>query len=121
MAIPLLICDDSNMARKQVLRSLPDGWDVDISYATNGVEGIDAIRAGKGEMVFLDLTMPEMDGYQVLELVRDEKHKSIVIVISGDIQPEARDRVMAMGALEFIKKPINKDKLADVLHQYGLL
>lgn len=121
MAIPLLICDDSNMARKQVTRSLPDGWEVDVTYAANGLEGMDAIRAGKGEMVFLDLTMPEMDGYQVLEAIRDERLKCIVIVISGDIQPEARDRVMALGALEFIRKPINKEKLADVLHQFGLL
>lgn len=121
MAIPLLICDDSNMARKQVTRSLPDGWEVDVTYAANGLEGIEAIRAGKGEMVFLDLTMPEMDGYEVLEAIKSERHKSIVIVISGDIQPEARDRVLALGALEFIKKPINKDKLAEVLHQYGLM
>ncbi|AFU98314.1 response regulator receiver domain-containing protein [Simiduia agarivorans SA1 = DSM 21679] len=109
------------MARKQVTRSLPDGWDVEVTYAANGLEGIEAIRAGKGEMVFLDLTMPEMDGYEVLEAIRAERHKSIVIVISGDIQPEARDRVLALGALEFIKKPINKDKLAEVLHQYGLM
>lgn len=121
MGIPLLICDDSNMARKQVTRSLPEGWDVDITYATNGVEGIDAIRAGRGEMVFLDLTMPEMDGYEVLELVKQEHHKSIIIVISGDIQPEARERVKNLGALEFIKKPINKEKLAEVLQMYGLI
>ena len=121
MGIPLLICDDSNMARKQVTRSLPDGWEVDITYATNGLEGIEAIRAGKGEMVFLDLTMPEMDGYQVLESVKQEHHKSIIIVISGDIQPEARERVLKLGALEFIKKPINKEKLGDVLRMYGLI
>lgn len=121
MGIPLLICDDSNMARKQITRSLPDGWDVDITYAANGVEGMEVVRAGKAEMVFLDLTMPEMDGYEVLEHIRQEKHKSIIIVISGDIQPEARDRVMALGALDFIKKPINKEKLAEVLHRYGLL
>ena len=121
MTIPLVICDDSNMARKQVARSLPDEWDVDISYATNGVEGIEAVRAGKAEMLFLDLTMPEMDGYGVLELIKQEQLKSIVIVISGDIQPEARERVLKLGALEFIKKPINKEKLCDVLRNYGLL
>lgn len=121
MSIPLLICDDSNMARKQVKKSLPDEWDVDITFATNGVEGIEAIRQGKGEMVFLDLTMPEMDGYAVLECVKNEGLKSIIIVISADIQPEARERVMGAGALDFIKKPINKDKLAEVLRKYGLL
>jgi CheY-like chemotaxis protein len=121
MTIPLLICDDSNMARKQVRRSLPDEWDVEVTLATNGVEGIEAIRAGKGEMVFLDLTMPELDGYGVLDLVRQENHKSIIIVISADIQPEARERVMSNGALDFIKKPVNKEKLEEVLKKYGLL
>jgi len=121
MAIPLLICDDSNMARKQVKRSLPDEWDVDLTFATNGVEGIEAIRAGQGEMVFLDLTMPEMDGYEVLDKVKEEGHKCIIIVISADIQPEARERVMALGALDFIRKPVNKEKLAAILQTYGLL
>ncbi len=121
MAIPLLICDDSNMARKQVARALPEGWDVDITFAKNGVEGLAAIRAGKGEMVFLDLTMPELDGYGVLETIKAEDLKSVVIVISADIQPEARERVLGYGALEFIRKPIDRDKLTTVLNQYGLL
>ncbi|OUS06056.1 response regulator [Gammaproteobacteria bacterium 42_54_T18] len=121
MSIPLLICDDSAMARKQVKRAIPDGWDVDITLATNGVEGIEAIRSGKGEMVFLDLTMPELDGYGVLEKVKAEGHKSIIIVISADIQPEARERVMGLGALDFVKKPIDGKKLTEVLNKYGLL
>lgn len=121
MSIPLLICDDSAMARKQVRRSLPEGWDVDVTMAGNGVEGLDAIRAGKGEMVFLDLTMPELDGYGVLDAVKTEGHKCIVIVISADIQPEARERVMKLGALDFIKKPVDGKKLQDVLKKYGLI
>jgi len=109
------------MARKQVARSLPEGWEVDIAYAANGMEGLEAIRQGKGEMVFLDLTMPQMDGYEVLQKIREEHHKSVVIVISGDIQPEAVERVKSLGALDFIKKPVNKEKLQSVLHEFGLL
>ena len=121
MAIPLLICDDSNMARKQVARSLPEDWDVDVTFATNGLEGLAAIHEGKGDMVFLDLTMPEMDGYGVLETVFNEGLNAMIIVISGDIQPEARDRVMKLGAVDFIKKPVNKDKLGAILNAYGLI
>ena len=121
MAIPLLICDDSNMARKQVARSLPEGWDVEITYAKNGVEGLAAIREGKGEMVFLDLTMPELDGYGVLEAVKSEQLKAIIIVISGDIQPTAHERVTSLGALDFIQKPVNPEKLRDVLEKFGLI
>lgn len=121
MAIPLLICDDSAMARKQVARALPPGWEVEVTFATNGVEGLEAIRAGRGEMLFLDLTMPELDGYQVLEQIRAEGLKSVVIVISADIQPSARERVMKLGALDFIQKPVNADKLSETLQRYGLL
>lgn len=121
MTIPLLICDDSNMARKQVARSLPPDWEVEVTFATNGLEGLEAIREGKGEMVFLDLTMPEMDGYGVLEGIKSEGLKCMVIVISADIQPEARERVVNLGALEFIRKPINSEKLMAVLQQYGLM
>ncbi|MEE8056901.1 MAG: response regulator [Pseudomonadales bacterium] len=121
MTIPLLICDDSNMARKQVARSLPSEWKVDITFAANGVEGLDAIRAGKGEIVFLDLTMPEMDGYDMLDAIRTEGLKCMIIVISADIQPEARERVIGAGALEFIRKPINGEKLSAVLQEYGLV
>jgi two-component system, chemotaxis family, chemotaxis protein CheY len=121
MAIPLLICDDSSMARKQVARSLPEGWDVEITFATNGAEGIQAIRDGKGEMVFLDLTMPEMDGYQVLETVKNEGLNAMIIVISGDIQPTAHQRVTSLGAIDFIQKPVNPDKLTETLKKFGLI
>ncbi len=121
MAIPLLICDDSMMARKQVARSLPEGLEVDITFATNGAEGIQAIRDGKGEMVFLDLTMTEMDGYQVLEAVKNEGLDAMIIVISGDIQPTAHARVTQFGALDFIQKPVNPDKLADTLKRFGII
>jgi len=121
MTIPLLICDDSNMARKQVARALPDSWDVDITFVKNGHEALEAVKSGKGEIMFLDLTMPEMDGYGVLESIKRDGLKSVIIVISGDIQPEARERVIALGALDFIKKPIDGHKLKAVLERYGLL
>lgn len=121
MSIPVLICDDSNMARKQVARALPADWDVDITYAGNGIEGLEAVRAGKGDIVFLDLTMPELDGYEVLEQVRAESLKCVVIVISADIQPAARERVLKLGALDFIRKPVDSGRLVATLKHYGLL
>ena len=120
MTTKLLICDDSNMARKQVARSLPEGWDVEISFAANGIEGIKEIKAGKGDVLLLDLNMPEMDGYQVLETILAEDLPTLTIVISGDIQPEAHQRVTGLGALGFIQKPINKNILTEVLSSYGI-
>jgi chemotaxis protein CheY-P-specific phosphatase CheC/ActR/RegA family two-component response regulator len=120
MPTKLLICDDSNMARKQLARSLPEGWDVDVSFAGDGIEGIKAIKAGKGDVLLLDLNMPKMDGYQVLEAILEQDLPTLTIVVSGDIQPEAHKRVISLGALDFIKKPVNKEKLTEVLLSYGV-
>jgi CheY-like chemotaxis protein len=71
-------------------------------------------------LIFLDLTMPEMDGYGVLETLKREGVRSKVIVVSGDIQPEAHERVMALGALDFIKKPASPDTLLALLKRHVL-
>ncbi len=120
MPTPILICDDSSLARKQMTRALPDAWDVHVSYAANGLEALEAIRAGKGDVLFLDLNMPDMDGYEVLEAIRREDLPALVIVVSGDIQPEAHRRVMKLGALDFIKKPVDTGKVEDILDRYGI-
>ncbi|TGG95529.1 response regulator [Natronospirillum operosum] len=121
MPTSVLICDDSSLARKQMARALPRQWEVDISYATNGEEALAAIKAGQADVLFLDLTMPVMDGYEVLEHIRREDLPTVVIVVSGDVQPEAVARARSLGALEFIKKPIDPDKTLAALTQYGLL
>ncbi len=120
MTIPVLICDDSAFARKAIARSLPDAWDITISFAENGQEALDAIRSGKGDIMFLDLNMPVMDGYETMEHIKKNDLNSMVIVISGDVQDEARLRMKKLGAIDFIRKPIDNQKLTDILRKYGL-
>ncbi|WMS88339.1 response regulator [Pleionea litopenaei] len=121
MTISVTVCDDSTLARKQIARSLPENWDIELTFAENGVEGLEQVRAGRAEVLFLDLTMPEMDGYQVLEHIFNEQLQSMVIVVSGDIQAEARERVLSLGALAFIKKPADADQIAMILDEHDLL
>jgi chemotaxis protein CheY-P-specific phosphatase CheC len=120
MAIPVLICDDSSVARKLMTRSLPGDWDIDISYAVNGSEALDQLKAGKGDILFLDLNMPVMDGYETLEAILENDLQTTVLVVSGDIQPEAYNRVMALGAVAFIKKPIGEEALTEILEELDL-
>jgi CheY-like chemotaxis protein len=120
MSTRILVVDDSAMARKMLIKSLPAAWDVEIEQASNGVEALVAYRAREFDVMFLDLTMPGMDGFEVLEALRREELNCLVIVVSADIQPAARERVRALGAIAFVPKPIDPDKIRAVLHEYGV-
>lgn len=120
MTTQILICDDSAFARKQVAGALPPHWDVNIQFAHNGIEALNHLRHIGADLLFLDLNMPELDGYEVLEAIRAEELQTITVVISGDIQHNAQQRVVALGAIGFIKKPIDTPALAHLLNEYGL-
>ena len=120
-AVSLLICDDSSLARKQLLQALPAGWSVEVSQAATGLEALERIRQGGVEVLLLDLTMPELDGYQVLAQLREERLSCKTIVISADVQDEAVRRVLELGALAFIRKPADPIHLHQTLASLGLL
>lgn len=121
MPIPVTIADDSLMSRKAVRRALPEDWDVEITEACNGKEALEAANSGKAEVLFLDLTMPELDGFGVLKCLHEQQSKTIVIVISADIQPEAKLLVDSLGAFRFLQKPLQPAQLREALFDMGLI
>lgn len=103
------------------MRTLPSEWRVCVTQASNGQEGLEALRKGLGQVVLLDLTMPVMDGYQLLRAVQEEGIESQIIVISGDIQEEAMRRTRELGARAFLKKPFDPAQLRALLSELQLL
>lgn len=122
MATPILVVDDSAVSRSIVIRSLPPGWDVAISQASNGSEALAVLAAKPQAVVLLDLNMPVMDGYQFLEALQHTGDaRPVVIVLSGDVQPEARARVAKLGARAFVNKPIRPQSVLAALKESGVL
>ena len=109
------------VARKQVAKCLPQDWEVAVHFAKHGREAIEALEEDKGQLLLLDLNMPVMDGYQTLQTIKQNNLDTKVIVISGDIQPEAHDRVKKLGAIDFIKKPVNAAVLQQALTVNNIL
>ncbi|WP_166264430.1 response regulator [Marinobacter caseinilyticus] len=120
MTTRILICDDSGMARKQMTRALPKDWDTEINFAEHGLDALEKLKAGLGDILFLDLNMPDLDGYGVLEAINKDDLPVLTVVVSGDIQPQARERVKKMGAIDFIKKPTSPEVIVNLLQDYGL-
>ena len=111
-----LVTDDSKLARLSLIKSLKTHvGDADIYQAVNGQEAVDIVKEEKPDIVFLDLTMPVMDGYEALPLMIEEHPSIKVIVVSADVQERAKQKVIELGAQMHMQKPINAEKMKDIL------
>lgn len=111
-----LVIDDSKLARLSLIKSLKANvGEAAIFQATNGAEAVDLVMNEKPDIAFLDLTMPVMDGYEALPLMMQNHPKIKVVVVSADIQERAKTKVINLGAQLHIQKPINVEKMKDIL------
>lgn len=111
-----LVIDDSKLARLSLIKSLKANvGEAEIFQATNGAEAVDLVMNEKPDIAFLDLTMPVMDGYEALPLMMQNHPKIKVVVVSADIQERAKTKVINLGAQLHIQKPINVEKMKDIL------
>lgn len=120
MTTAVLICDDSNLARKQLARILPQEWQHQLFFAGHGGEALEILQKQTVDWLFLDLNMPIMDGYQVLAEIKSRKLQLNIVVVSGDVQPEAIERVKQLGALDFIRKPVDAHKLQQLMQHHAI-
>lgn len=120
MTTRVLITDDSALARKQLARSLPAFLNAQVNFAENGLIALEQLKENDFDLMFLDLTMPEMDGFETLEFIRGNNITLPVFVVSGDIQPKAQQRVLSLGAQAFIKKPVSQEQLIELLKPFTL-
>jgi CheY-like chemotaxis protein len=118
---PVLIIDDDSrniFALKAVLKS--KGFQV--WSAASAREGIDLIRNNKGiKIVLLDMMMPDMDGYEALNVIREDEKLSdtIVFAVTAQAMIGDREKCLEAGANEYVSKPINVDVLLELLNRYN--
>ena len=117
----ILVVDDSKMSRKLVIKALPEEWGAEVFQASNGVEALSIFHEISPDVVFLDLTMPELDGFGVLTKLMAEGNSTPVIVISADIQTKAYERAISLGARAFIQKPMESGDIRKVVQELKLL
>ena len=113
----ILIVDDTKLSRAMILKRIPESVKNDalIFQAVNGLEGLELYREIKPDIVFLDLTMPVMDGFEALEKIRAFDRDARVFIITADIQAKASEKVLALGAAGIEKKPVGGNRLAEIL------
>jgi class 3 adenylate cyclase len=104
----LLVADDNKVNRLLLTRSLElQGHDVET--ATNGREALDMLRRGNFDLLLLDIEMPEMNGFQVLEqLVSDLKLRDLPVIVTSSLEGiDHVVRCIELGAEDYLAKPVN--------------
>ena len=112
----ILVVDDSRTAR-MLIKSILSEYNsrVELSEAENGREAVDAVKREQPDLIFLDLTMPVLDGYEALKIIKADFPSMTVIVLTADIQEKSVARCMAAGAYMVMKKLPQKEKVFEVL------
>lgn len=119
--INILICDDSVLVHKSITRLLQSCSNATFFYAENGKEGLDCLKNVDIDIMFLDLTMPIMDGFSVMNALPVRDFETTIIVLSADVQLTAMERSLALGANYFLSKPFSHDELTELSQRLGLV
>jgi two-component system chemotaxis response regulator CheY len=117
----ILVVDDSPTVVKFLTFSLKSqGYKV-----VAACDGMDALEKMSGltqdvDLVITDLNMPNLDGYGLIEAIRQnqEHRKTPIIILSSETEEEDRDRGMAIGASSYLLKPFNSSLLLDEVSKY---
>lgn len=110
----ILIVDDETHIRsllEQTLEELQDSHGVAVISASNGKEGLEAIRNERPSLVFLDIMMPGMNGYEVCRFVKGQADlagtRMILLTAKGQVMD--REEGIASGAFDYMTKPFDPD------------
>jgi two-component system LytT family response regulator len=112
-ALKTIIVDDETLARRGLKHRLNSIEDVQIiAEASNGREALDLIREHDPDLVFLDIQMPGMDGFDVLRALSPEDMPAIVFVTAFD---DYAIQAFEAHALDYLLKPIDDNRLSEAL------
>lgn len=116
----ILICDDSAAELANLRSILSDaGWHS--VTASNGSEAVQKASTEKPSLIFLDIIMPDMDGYEACRLLQANPDTKAIPVVFVSSKNQKADQIWAkmQGAKALIGKPYSADQILDTLKAYG--
>jgi two-component system chemotaxis response regulator CheY len=115
----LLIVDDALLMRKMIREvAVAVGWEV-AGEARNGVEAVDLYDQVRPDLVTMDIVMPEMGGLEALRRIRAVDPEAQVVMVTALDQKQTLMDSIRDGAIDFIVKPFERDRIVSLLTKAG--
>ena len=113
MPLTVLIVDDEPLAREGLRMLLADDPEITaVQEAKNGREAVQRVREGRPDLVFLDVQMPEMDGFSVIHDIGPEQMPAVVFVTAHD---QYAIRAFEINAIDYLLKPVTGERFVQSL------
>ncbi|MBE9561290.1 MAG: response regulator [Proteobacteria bacterium] len=114
----VLVIDDDKITREMLKKYLSNlGYSVAI--ASDGKEGLRLAKKLRPDAILLDIKMPQMDGWNVISSLKDNPLLSDIPVIMISMEEQC-DKGYAMGATDYLMKPVGREQLATILNKYNI-
>ncbi len=113
----ILLVEDSKDNQALIVRMLADTKS-NVSLAQNGREGLEAAKQKPYDLILMDIQMPEMDGYQAIQKMREASIAVPIIALTAHALTEERLKAEALGFNAYLTKPITKAALFNVLDRF---
>lgn len=109
----ILVVDDSKVMRDMIAASLRPYGAISFAHAASGLEAIERLSLRAFDLMVLDLNMPDIGGYEVLEFVRaqDKLRLLPIVVVTTRGDEASRAKALEAGATRFITKPFDPESL----------
>lgn len=109
---------DDNRVNVIVLKMSLEKLGIQSDSVCNGLQAVEAVANTDYDLVFMDVHMPNMDGFQATSEIRKINKDIAIIGLSADVTKEAIDEAKGVGMNDYLTKPISFDKLRNILPVY---
>ncbi len=117
MATRVLVVDDAKFMRHMLKNILTDiGWEV-VGEAADGNEAAEQYKSLKPDVVTMDIVMPNASGLDALKEIRAFDPDAKVVMISAIDQREPLMDALRLGAVDYVVKPFERDRVEEALHR----
>lgn len=118
----ILLVEDNRVNREFAIEILA-GMDCEVHIAENGRIAVDKVRGDHFDVIFMDCQMPEMDGYEATERIRQmiaagEAEHMPILALTANAMAGDREKCLAAGMDDFITKPVKKQQIAEALMRW---
>lgn len=117
MGKKVLLVDDAKASRMIIGKIVARLGHEVIGEASNGELGFELYQELKPDIVLSDIEMPVLDGYEMLEKIIEFDKDANIVMITSVVNAQFIQRILSLGALDAIKKPINDKKMQTIFDQ----